>query len=246
MKDEVKTIKSLWLIMLIFTFITTGHARVFWRWNSVAESDTTMESCGGKIAYSAPITLNNGNGQMTVYGFKEDISTVTETLRRTFNAPSLTMQNGSMATATINDNGMVINLIVISMQDFGPTTVFKLAQTVKEAARSKNPPQNPIKEIPAFPGAKTTFYARDDKTKSALAVASADTTAQAALDFYSTKLATENWTASLSSPNLPNPTGNMLFYQKKNQLCCVFVSNKENRQQINITVLYKTLSNGDL
>lgn len=241
--------KLLWLITLAFTFViatsTISHARVFWRWNATVESDSTMKSLGGKTAYSAPIKLNGGNGTITVHSFNEDIATVTKTLRRAFNTKGLQVENGSMATATITDNGMVINLIAISMQAYGPTTVFKFSQTTEDAARSKNPPQNPIKEIPQFPNAKTSFYAKDEKTKTALAVSSAPTTVQSVLSFYLSELPADGWSAPLSSPNNPHPTGQMMLYQKNNQLCCIFAAPNPNTQQTNITVLHKTLSNGD-
>ncbi len=237
--------KLLWLITLTSVFIavdaTISEARVFWRWNATEESDNTMESLGGKIAYSAPIKLNGGNGTITVYSFKDDIASVTKTLRRTFNTDGLQAENGSMATATITDNGMVLTLIAISMQNYGPTTLFKFAQTSAEAARSKNPPQNPIKEVPQFPNAETTFYAKDGKTETALAVASAKTTVQNVLNFYKSELPAKGWAAPLSSSNNLHPTGKMLFYQKNNQLCCIYASTKPNTQQTSITVLHKEL-----
>ncbi len=231
-----------YIITIIILTTTSNHAKVFWRWNTTAESDNTIESIGGKVAYSAPVELNGGNGTLTVYSFAENINTVTKTLCRTFNTDKLKVKNSSMAMATITDNGTVLNLIAISMQPGGPTTLFKFEQTSKEAASSKTPPQNPIKEIKQFPGSQTTFYAKDKETKAALAVTTAKTTVQAALDFYSSELPADGWSAPLSSANNHNPTGKLLLYQKNNQLCCIFAKKKANTKQTNITILYKILS----
>lgn len=229
------------LLSFVMANTTVSQARVFWRWNASENSDHAIESLGGNIAYSAPIKLNGGNGTITVYSFKEDLNAVTKNLRRTFDAPGLRAGNGSMAATTVTNNSMVINLIAISMQEYGPTTLFKFVQTTAEAKRSKELPKNPIKEISSYPNAITTFYAKDIKTKTALAVSTAQTSVQAALEFYLTQLSADGWAAPLSSLRNPNPTGNMLIYQKKNQLCCILASTKPNRET-SITVLHKELN----
>lgn len=228
-------------IILLAFIVINSNARVFQRWNAVAKSDSTIEAVGGRIAYTAPINLNGGNGVVTVYSFKEDIVSVTKSLCRTFNTDKLIVKNGSMATTTITDGGMVLNLIAISMQPYGSTTLFKFVQTIAESNKSKNPPANPIKEVPAFPNTKTTFYAKDKQTKTAIAVATAKTSVQAVLDFYLSELPANGWSAPLSSSNNRHPTGQMMLYKKDNKLCCIFASDKPDTQQTSITILYKEL-----
>ncbi len=241
------TTNNIFLLFLCSFFIlvssTTIRARIFQRWKTSENCDAALESVGGKPAYTAPITLNGGKGTLSIYGFNADIRTVTADICRIFNIPYSGIRNDGVIISNITNQQNVINFIIINIQ--GSTTVFSFTQSIKDAKKSKQIPVNPLRDLPAYPGAESVFYAKDDNAKTALFTATAGDNINNILSFYQSELENDGWTCPLASPTGNNPTGNLLFYTKNNKICAIFASQKPATQKTYITILRKELSNNE-
>jgi len=230
------------LVLLLLFPALNGNARVFWRWRSAETGTRALQSAGGTIAYETDIALNGGRGRMTVFRFAETLEEVAATLRKVFNTPNITSgANSTMSVGVIRAAGHVLRLVLVAPLSGQGTVVFQFDQSQAEAGRSRNPPHDPVPDVPAYPDAETRFHVREDNTKTDFAVFLSNAQPADIVDFYATRLSADGWMQPLPlTAGRPGRPG-MLLFEKQNALCCVYVAREKSTGQTKIAVMHKEI-----
>jgi len=217
------------------------HARVYLRWGAAARSRAAIEHAGGKVAYDAAVTVNGGDGHLTVFSFGFPIGQTLQFLKRAFPSGRFEHKGGNMATGHVQAHGHVLKLILVQPSGVGQTVVMNFEQTEREhKATQRAPAMHRMKNISPFPGSQPTFYAHNEDTDVALETSTTPSDAREVQEFYHGELTRTGWHPALG-PNAPLPHGQdgMTTYVKGGRLCVVHVMRAANANESRIMVLHK-------
>ena len=257
--------------MLIVTILCgcaiVCYGRVFLRWGSSVRSAGAIEASGGRIAYETAVIVNGGKGHLTVYSFDKPVTRVVRELRRIFNTDRISYSGGSTTTTLIHSNDRVIRLIMVPLEDYLQTIVFHLEQSARDFNLSSvSPSRHLMKNIPAFPGSKPVFFAKDEATHMSMALSNALSTPEGVYNFFESSLTASGWTPAPSRVEeparswLPTMTpvrdgsnrhaghaprmGGLSFYLRGNEICCLFVHASDIPGESRTLLLYKEQRGG--
>lgn len=215
-----------------------SYGRVFFRWGSAAQSTRAMEVSGGKIAYKTGVILNGGAGQLTVLSFDQSIGEVVRELGQIFNTGNITYSGGEMAFASINFNGRVIRLVIVRLDDYMQTIVFKLEQSAREFKLSSESPAGHLtKNMPAYPESEPVFYGMDENTRMSMALSRTRSAPAAVYDFFESRLTASGWISAV--PTARKRINGVAIYMRENEIGCVCVDPSNVSGESRIMLLYK-------
>lgn len=210
-----------------------AQGKVFWRWRGGSSADA-IEALGGRVAYEAPVRLNDGKGHLTALGFKAPLQDTWQQLGRLFGKQHFKPARRELAITSLEHQGRRLRLVALASAP-GETLVFAFEQSPSEAARSKRPPSSPMLEsIPDYPASRPTFLAVDERTRGSLAISETADDPGSVMAFYRSRLSSTGWTAALPEPGRPP---SLFVYTRGPQLCCVLVTPRAGGHQI--AVLHK-------
>lgn len=261
LKDEMRKMKKYGKFFLIATVLSAMtivcDARVFLRWGSRAQSTMAIEASGGKMAYETSVVVNGGKGQLTVFSFDRAISEVIRQLSKIFNTDNFNYCRKTMGYALIDSGDTVLRLIVISLDDYRQTLVFKIEQSASEFKASIKPPDRHLmKTIPGYPGSEPVFFAKDENTRMSMAISKTQSAPAGVCDFFESRLISSGWRPALVAGSAlhHNKTASgtgmegisdalrgsgMAIYLKGMEICCVLVDSSEVTGENRITILHK-------
>lgn len=217
------------------------HGRVFARWSTTSHSTEAIERTGGRVSYDAAMTLNGGNGQLTVFGFDKPIAATVRELARLFHIENFTYDGGTMAAATVTQDDRILKLIAVTLDNENKTTLFKFEQSVSEAkASGEHPARHFMDIVPPYPGSEPVFYARDNNTGMGMELSSAQGEPATIKSFYNSSLAGSGWKSVVPGGSA---SSDLAVFVKGAEVCCVFVSSAgaDTPGRSRITVLHKPL-----
>lgn len=209
------------------------------------------------MAYETSVVVNSGKGQLTVFSFDRAISEVIRQLSKIFNTDNFNYCRKTMGYALIDSGDSVLRLIVISLDDYRQTLVFKLEQSASEFKASIRPPDRHLmKTIPAYPGSEPVFFAEDENTRMSMAVSKTQSAPAGVRDFFESRLTSSGWTPALVAPSALHHNkivsgtatrgitdalcdSGMGVYLKGMEICCVLVDSSEGTGENRITILHK-------
>jgi hypothetical protein len=230
--------RQLYTALVIFALAgLTVQARVFWRWSGRGDTAHTLETLGGAQAYSAPVTLNGGQGQLDVFSFDTPFPTTLRAIGKALGISFGDPTGRSMAVQTITTAGARVRLIMVAPPDVTRTLVFALQQSPDQARHSQAPPAPAaLPHVPVYPGSTPIFDASDQKAHAALAVATTPATPQAVHRFYTAQLGAAGWMPAIEGSK--DATGGI--YLRERSVCCVHASSQD--RKTHITILHKELT----
>jgi hypothetical protein len=224
---------------LSLAILPAAQARVFFRWGARDPSARALAEAGGRLAYQSKVRINNGAGDLSVFGFEASLDDVARDLRRLFGLPPSAFAGGSFATANATSEGRHLRFILLQPSSRVQTLVFKIEQSAEEHRASGQPPTGHLlTEVPPFPGSVPSFYMLDDSTSTAIAIASTTAAAGEVHDFYRSRLAAEGWQPAL--PGTAGPTaGGAVVYLRGPEICCCYADTGRDGGATRITLLHK-------
>lgn len=235
--------KPLFLLVTLMVIMVTAlvsQGRVFFRWGSAAQSLHTLEALGGTLAYEAPVTINGGKGQLTVFAFEKPIADVVGELARAFAVTGYHYAGGTMGYGSVSANGQTRTLVAIQMGDPLRTIVFHTEQSDADRRRSASPPTGPLlTDIPEFPGSTPVFSASDENAGMSMAISRTQTGEAEVRQTLDMALAGEGWRSAFPSAGATAPAPRLRVYLKQQQVCCVLVDASERQGETRITILHK-------
>ena len=242
--------RRLLLATLILTVSGAGYSRVFLRRGALANSTRTMESLGGRIAYEAPVKINGGSGQLSIFSYDEPLTTVSKKLARAFASADIAAESGTMSLATVARGNRVLRLLLLQMDSPGRTLVFAVNQSKLEFAASADPPSHhPIRQVRSFPGSKPVFFAANEETGMSLSISLVDADPRGVGIALESGLLSDGWQPALqpseqdSTAPAPPPIAlddsPMRVYLMRDQLCCTLIEPAEHAGTSRIILLHK-------
>jgi len=233
----------LFLVLLVLALPAAAPARVFSRWTAGAHTARALAAAGGETLYRAKVTVNNGRGELTVFGFDEPLARVTGTLARSFDLPAFAKAEGDLAVASCRSGDRVVRLVAARLFAGGRTLLFALEQSEDQARASRAPPAgNRLGAVPAYPGSEPLFFVKDEKTRAALAVSRTDSGSREVQAFLAGRLADAGWTPVFpaSGPGVADvETPAMKVYLRNESVCCLLVQPLPGATGSRITLLHK-------
>lgn len=213
-----------------------AEARVFRRVGRLAAAET-FRTVGGRLAYEADVTINGGNGRLTVAGFSAGMPDVIRQLRHTFNTPDLPMGSSGVIQATMRYDGDVTRLMVFHLGTASKTIAIAIEQSEDEYDTSKRPPERHLqKDMPALPASTPRFFIRDHEALMSLAVADTQASKRTAVAYFETALTRDGWQAAVPE----SPGTQMRVFLRGHEVCCVYVAPGSSlASQNTIAVLHK-------
>jgi hypothetical protein len=228
------------LAMIMITTALVCHGRVFLRWGSAAQSARTMESLGGKIAYTAAININGGKGQLTVFGFNEPIAAVVSSVTRAFDISGFAYRGGSMGYGSVSTNGQTLRFVVIRIESQVQTLVFQIEQTDEENRRSSLPPEGQmLTVVPSYPDSLPLFFASDENAGMSMAISRTSSDMASVQQSMEQALIGAGWEHASLEPREKDVRSDMKVYIKQQEICCILVIPSETTGENRITVLHK-------
>lgn len=236
------------LAVLCGVLALTAYGRVFFRWRSASRCARALADAGGRPAYSAPVTLNGGKGELDVFSFDAPVGDLAVRLARVFDVPALRHEGGEMATGLVRHDGQVIRLTLARFSRGAQTLVFALSQEAAEYEASSVPDRADIPPgIPLYPGARPLFCARDEKAQMHFLVARAHADPAVIHATLRADLVAAGWEPFFTSRGGGDRPGerrggdqlSVQFYLKPGRLCCVHAAPSREGNATRITVLQK-------
>jgi hypothetical protein len=215
------------------------HGRVFMRWTSASRSTEAIETLGCKIVYEAAITVNGGEGQITVFGFDKAIGETVVELAKTFGIAKYKFSGGTMAMLSAESDDRVIKLIAVDIGGDNRTLLFKIEQSASDAKLSgAGPTEHLMKAVPFYPDSAPLFYAKNNDTGMSLEISSARVAETSVREFYDSSLSGAGWTSAM-----PGMNSGLAVFHKGSEICCVLVAADDDAPgSSKITVLHKPLT----
>lgn len=205
---------------------TEAGARVFRRWRGSGAITRTLEAIGGTAAYEATVSVNNGEGQLTVFGFAGPVAGVFRELRSVFGPETIAYRGGSMGMADIEANGQHARLIGIDLPDHAQALVLVIHMETDERRDARQAPdRHRLVELPEYPGSVPQFFARDQRAGLGMATAMAQAAPSDILAFYDTRLKRQGWhPVTPLGPDAAGPTtaSPLMIYEKGRHVCAVW------------------------
>lgn len=198
-----------------------------------------MLNAGGALAYRARVTINNGTGEMTVFGFDKPIDELVPELKRLFALESVTYSGGTMGFAHASSRELHLRFILLQLGSKVQTLVFKIRQSGDEFERSSEPPQSHLlDEVPGFPASEPSFYMRDESTRTAIAVSSSFASPGEIREFFRSQLSAAGWGPAIPGNDSASDPG-LTVYIRGPEICCCLVKPAPDRRRSVITLLHK-------
>lgn len=235
--------KPLFLFVALMAMMVTAlvsQGRVFFRWGAAAQSLHALEALGGTLVYEAPVSINGGKGQLTVFSFEKRIDDVAGELTRAFGMTGYHYAGGTMGYGSVSANGQTRTLVAIQLGEPLRTIVFHTEQSDEESRRSASPPTGPLlTDIPEFPGSTPVFSARDENAGMGMAISRTQTGEAEVRQALDMALAGEGWKSAFPTAGGTAPNSSLKVYLKQQQVCCVLVDASERQGETRITILHK-------
>ena len=247
MRDTRRTAAMI-LLVLCSSLALTAYGRVFFRWRTASHCARALRDAGGRLAYSTPIILNGGKGELDVFSFDTPIAELVKSLARLFGVPGLRYEGGNMATGFVKYDGRVIRLTVVRFSRGGQTLVFALSQQSADYEASRTLARGDVPpDAPFFPGARPLFYAQDEKADMLFLVATTRANPIAVQGALRMQLLNDGWEPFFLKQDHGQNDGqvgkahdlSIQFYLKAGRLCCVHAGPALERDATRITVLQK-------
>jgi len=233
MRKELR--RAFFAIALLCAAAMACHGRVFERSSTISDSTTALLTSGGTLAYETSISVNGGKGELAVVGFRKSIGQLVKEFGRIFNTKDIAYTGGSMGYVNATANGTVLRMTLLKLGNNVQTLVFKIQQSEADfRAGLQKPNGHMLKDMPVFPGSDPVFYARDDKSNAGLSIAETSADPAAVRGYFASQLSSSGWT-----PALPGGPSLLVFNNKKNEICCVFVEPAQTNGKNLITLLHK-------
>ncbi len=241
-------VKSFLLLALLLTLST--QARVFTRSPSAADVATLFESLGGRLIYESRVRVNDGDGDLAIFGLDTPLEPLLASLRQSLNTDTLAAA-GNLATGLIVRDDAILRLVITQPDPQGQIVAFTIRQTPAEYQRSAIPPTaRVLAGLQPYPGSSPHFIAEDAHTGAAFAVSTASAAPADIREYYSTELRGSGWQPLLPSPpreggaprRRPPPASSpdrLLAFSKGDDLCFLLVTTAPDSAESTITLLHK-------
>ena len=181
-------------------------AQVFWRRSAGPPS-------AWQQAYDAPIRLQEGSGNTSLYGVEGSLRQIENDLRARHGDDLVWMRGGNVAWGLALENGMLHRYLVQPRPEADLWWVLHTRQREREATRpGRQPARHQLTDIPSLAGSQPAFYTRDEDNRLALEVSKTLATPDSALDQLSNALQQDGWVAS------PTNTGGMRIFIQRDQV----------------------------
>jgi len=235
------------LVILLMTLITAAvsPAKVFVSLPGRSDIDSTLSRLGGSPAYRAPVTINGGNADLSVFGFTDDQNTTASAIKRILDIKTTTSTASATGPTTeaytVADGKSVTRLVLIRMPQKNRLLAIVIKQSKDDYKKSLQPPAGTeIEGIPQFPGSKPHFFMQNRETGLQLAISKTSAPADTVAGFYSSALTANGWKPYLAEKghgSIPR----LALYQRANHICFVLASDSPGNRDVTISILHKTL-----
>jgi hypothetical protein len=222
-------------VLLLSLAGARADARVFARWGTGGRTGTALRTMGGVIAYQAPITLNGGQGQLSVLSFDGGVADTAARLKPLLSAERLAPRGGSLLTTTVTQQEQVVRLVLAEVEPGKRSVVIAVDQSAQEARKSDAPrPTAAIPDVPTYPGGRPEFSATDEQTHTHFAMLAVDAEPAAAGRQMRDLLVAAGWT-----PALPETRASALAVFTKGAAVCMVHVSRPDDGRTRITLLHK-------
>jgi hypothetical protein len=228
------------LLALALLAPVAAPALIFERWGVRGHDPVRNLMIGEQPAYSAPMKLNNGAGEMEVFMCEGSPSKILERLVTAYQALGgqvFCVSGGKLGWGLVLLDGKLIRLLVANTGQRNSSTVFRIEQTESEFARSRQVPARPLPgDVPVFPGSRWTQAIRNEAARSTVATATVGADANTVLRYYADVLPRAGWVAGLD----PRDQASGL-YTRGAELLLVNANSTGVRGQTVVILLHKKL-----
>ena len=237
--------RLLGILLIILTTTAISPAKVFISWPGRSDIEGTLSRLGGSRAYRAPVTINGGRADLSVFGFDNDPNTTVSAIRRILNLKQTSSATAAFGPSTevytVADGKIVSRLVLIRMPRKNRLLAIVIRQSEADYKKSLQPPAGTeIEGIPQFPGSTPHFFMENRETGLQLAISKTSAPADAVAGFYGSALSAAGWQPYLAEKgrgSIPR----LAVYQRADHICFVVASASPGNRDITISVLHKTL-----
>ncbi len=188
-------------------------AEVFWRTPAGLPA-------GWSQAYSSPVRLQDGHGELRVLGAPDSLDAIHARLRREHGDRLAWMPGENVAWALVFEKGWLHRYLVQPRPPAeGGFWILALRQQVPAATPPGDAPaRHQLRELPVHPQSRPSFYSLDEGTRLALEISRSPSEPAAVLGSLDAALRAEGWQPS------PANTGGLRLYVRRDCVAAVSAS----------------------
>jgi hypothetical protein len=228
------------LLSLTLLAPVAAPALVFERWGVRGHDPVRALMVGEQPAYTAPMKLNSGAGDMEVFMCEGSPAKILERLvggYQALGAQVFCVSGPKLGWGLVLHDGKIIRLLVANTGQRNTSTVFRLEQSEAEFSRSQQVPARPLPgDVPVFPGSRWTQAIRNEAARSTVATATVGADANTVLRYYADVLPRAGWLPGLG----PRDQASGL-YMRGTELLLVNANSTGVRGQTVVILLHKKL-----
>lgn len=229
------------LLILALLAPLAAPALIFERWGTRGHDPIRAIMVGEHPAYTAPMKLNGGAGEMEIYQVEGTPPQVLERLTtgyRALGAQIFCVSGPKLGWGVVLDGGRIIRLLAAKTGQHNTCTLFRMEQTETEFTRSSQvPPAHPLPpDIPEYPGTRWTQAIANDAAHSTTATGTVGADPISVLRYYAEAMPRAGWTPGLG----PRDQASSL-YMRGQELLLVSANSTGVRGQTVVIFLHKRL-----
>ncbi len=202
------------LLMIMTALVADG--RVFLRWGAAKHLARFVAGIGGKLAYSADLSVNGADANIAVYGLPEAHRPWGNSAR------SISYKQDNQKT-TLTGLHLSGNSLLLQYQ----------RQDTKAAAPKHR------SSLPRFPQSKQVFYAHDETADMSVSISRSRAAPAQVRNYYEGSMQAAGW--HLPAVSKATPPAGMTMFIRKQEVACIGIEQLPQHRETRITLLHKKL-----
>lgn len=225
------------IVLLITLLIApqTSTGRVFERWRSRGTISETMTRLGATELISGNITINDGNGNISVFGIGKPLTSAWPAIIRDNDTERPHIPSGTMAFAKIHGDNIINSLLGLALPDNKNSIIFVLQQTPRQSELSRNNDgKHRLNNLPFYANSKPFFFAGHDENRFKIEISRSTDAPEVIRMNMDSSLRGRGWLriSPAEQHNLPS----LIAYGRENESCWLFIAPEEIRPGAKTTI----------
>ncbi|TFH14766.1 MAG: hypothetical protein E4H02_09265 [Lentisphaerales bacterium] len=211
--------------LAFLAFAVVCYGRIFQLWGG-AKSGMSLDQLGAKELYRAKVQVNDGSGDLTVYGWDDDFEDALAALGRTCfpNGGGMKVVGDGIGMGIARNGRTVARMILLKTS--GQSVLFRLVQSPAEYELSeKKPSTRFMSELPPFPGSEPIFFLKNADTGTSVEISRTRSRAGTVSVSMDDALASAGWQCPFPGDGSTVGEGPVCrFYVRKKDMCCILAT----------------------
>jgi hypothetical protein len=235
-------IRRIAIVLAFLAFAAVCHAHIFRIWGG-ARPGMSLDQLGAKELYHSKVQINDGSGNLTVYGWGGSFDGLLSDLRRSIFADKgdMAVLGDGMAFGIVEDAGTVSRMVLLKMKE--DCVLFQLAQSRREFELSTRASSTHLLTgMPSFPDSEPMFFMENTDTRTSIEISSTKSRPVTVVTSLHSALTSDGWQSPFPDDGSARFEGSTFrVYLRKKDMCCILATDRTDGTGAMVLVMHKKL-----